>query len=212
MNFILSSDILHILFSLLIGAIIGAEREYRSKSAGLRTMMLVSVGSCIFTLLSLKIGAPNNGDRIAANIITGIGFLGAGVIFKDTDRVTGITTATTIWAVAALGMATGAGYIEIAFIATFIVLIILIGLIYVQAMIEKRNQLRNYKIVCPYEDETLKKYELMFKQFHLRALRGAQSKKENEITGWWKVQGSIENHNAIVNALLNDKKIKEFDF
>jgi putative Mg2+ transporter-C (MgtC) family protein len=206
------SDIAHILFSLLIGAVIGAEREYRSKSAGLRTMMLVSVGSCIFTLLSIHIGSPNNADRIAANIITGIGFLGAGVIFKDDDKVTGITTATAIWSVAALGMAAGAGYIEIAGIATLIILIILIGLIYVQEFIDRSNQLRSYKIVCAYQQETLKKYELMFKQYHLKSFRGRQSKCEDEIVGRWLVQGSVKNHEALVNALLEDKDIKEFDF
>jgi putative Mg2+ transporter-C (MgtC) family protein len=213
MIFSIPSDIAHILFSLLIGAVIGAEREYRSKSAGLRTMMLVSVGSCIFTLLSIHIGSPNNADRIAANIITGIGFLGAGVIFKeDNDKVTGITTATTIWAVAALGMAAGGGYIEIAGVATLIVLIILIGLIYVQEFIDKSNQLRSYKIVCPYQQETLKKYEEMFKEYKLKAFRGSQSKCENEIVGRWVVQGSVKNHEALVNALLQDNDIKEFDF
>ncbi len=212
MAFSISSDIYHILFSLLIGAVIGAEREYRSKSAGLRTMMLVSVGSCIFTLLSLHIGWPNNADRIAANIITGIGFLGAGVIFKEDDKVTGLTTATAIWAVAALGMAAGAGYIEIAGVATCLVLLVLASLFYLQDVIERANQLRNYKIVCAYRQETLKKYELMFKQYHLKAIPGGQSKTADEIIGRWTVQGSVKNHEALVNALLQDADIKEFDF
>lgn len=91
-----TSDYQRLALSLIIGAVIGAEREYRSKSAGLRTMVLVCVGSCLFTILSIRIGANTSTDRIASNIITGIGFLGAGVIFKETNRVTGITTATTI--------------------------------------------------------------------------------------------------------------------
>jgi putative Mg2+ transporter-C (MgtC) family protein len=212
MDFLLTSDIKQILFALLIGAIIGAEREYRSKSAGLRTMMLICVGSCIFTELSIHIGSPNNADRIAANIITGIGFLGAGVIFKDIDKVTGITTATTIWAVAALGMATGAGEMKLAAFGSLVVILILIILVYVQEFIERTNQLRNYKIVCAYKDETLKKYELMFTAYQLKALRGGQNKKDDTITGWWKVQGSIKNHELLVQALLNDKEILEIDF
>lgn len=97
-------DLYRLLIALGIGAIIGAEREYRSKSAGLRTMIMVSLSSCLFTMLSLKIGIDSP-DRIAANILTGLGFVGAGVIFKDENRISGITTATTIWMTAALGMA-----------------------------------------------------------------------------------------------------------
>lgn len=88
-------DLYRLLIALGIGAIIGAERQYRSKSAGLRTMIMVSRSSCLFTILSLKIGIDSQ-DRIAANILTGLGFVGAGGIFKDGNRISGITTATTI--------------------------------------------------------------------------------------------------------------------
>ena len=87
------AEMYRLLLALLIGAVIGAEREYRSKSAGLRTMIMVSVSSCLFTMLSIKIGVDNP-DRLAANVLTGLGFLGAGVIFKDENRISGITTAT----------------------------------------------------------------------------------------------------------------------
>src|SRR5882724_5757237 len=100
--------VLRLIVALVIGGIIGAEREYRSKSAGFRTMMLICLGAALFTILSIEIGEGENRDRIAASIITGIGFLGAGVIFKDENRVNGITTAATIWITAALGMGIGA--------------------------------------------------------------------------------------------------------
>lgn len=208
----LTTDVLRILVAVLIGAAVGAEREYRSKSAGLRTMILVCAGSCIFTLASNYIGAPGNIDRIAANIITGIGFIGAGVIFKDDNRVTGITTATTIWVMAALGMEVGAGNYTTAFIGTAFILIVLVLLIYVQEAIEKVNQLRNYRIVCVYQEETLTKYEELFKKHHLKPLRGRQSKKETKITGNWLVQGSTHNHERLIRELLMDKDILEFDF
>ncbi|HWB27345.1 MAG TPA: MgtC/SapB family protein [Chitinophagaceae bacterium] len=208
----LSTDIERVLVALLIGAVIGAEREYRSKSAGLRTMILVCTGSCVFTLVSLNLGAPDNIDRIAANIITGIGFIGAGVIFKDANRVTGITTATTIWVVAALGMEAGAGNYLTAFIITAIILVVLIMLIYVQDAIGEVNQLRNYRIVCAYQAETLHKYEALFKKHHLKPLRGRQSKKESLITGNWLVQGAVQNHEALIAELLKDRDIIEFDF
>ncbi len=208
----LTPDIKRLLIALLIGALIGAEREYRSKSAGFRTMILVSLGSCLFTILSAHIGGPNNPDRIAANIITGIGFLGAGVIFKEENRVSGITTATTIWMVAALGMSVGIGYIETALITTIIVLAVLTGLVYIQNIIEKFNQLRNYRIVCTYQQETLVRYETMFKKHHLKAIRGKQSKVGEDIVGTWMVQGAIHDHEKFIRQLLLDIEVKEFTF
>ena len=205
-------DIQRLLVALLIGAIIGAEREYRSKSAGLRTMILVCMGACLFTLVSTSMGGHNNPDRIAANIITGIGFIGAGVIFKEENRVTGITTATTIWMVAALGMEAGLGNYQTAFICTGIILVVLIILVYAQNFIGKTNQLRDYRIVCPYHDETLKKYERLFKKHHLNALRGKQSKTGDTITGTWLVQGPVSCHESLIKELLRDADIKEFDF
>ena len=85
----------------IIGAIIGLEREFRSKPAGFRTMILICVGSCLYTILSKEIGGAST-DRIASNIVTGIGFIGAGVIFKEGITVNGLTTAALIWVTAAL--------------------------------------------------------------------------------------------------------------
>ncbi|MGZ3955921.1 MAG: MgtC/SapB family protein, partial [Flavisolibacter sp.] len=100
--------LLRLLMVIAVGGLVGAEREYRSKSAGFRTMILICLGSFLFTTFSKTIGGASP-DRIASNIVTGIGFLGAGVIFKSDNRVNGITTAATIWAVAALGMGVATG-------------------------------------------------------------------------------------------------------
>src|SRR5688572_3924863 len=88
---------------ILVGGLIGVEREYRSKSAGFRTMILICLGSFLFTTFSIHISGGTD-DRIASNIVTGIGFLGAGVIFQSENRINGLTTAAAIWATAALGM------------------------------------------------------------------------------------------------------------
>src|ERR1700761_7297023 len=105
----LSSDIvIKLAVATVVGGLIGAEREYRSKSAGFRTLTLICLGSTIFTIFSQIVCAPGNPDRIASNIVTGIGFVGAGVIFKGEGsggKVSGITTAAMIWVTAALGMA-----------------------------------------------------------------------------------------------------------
>jgi len=212
MNYTLTDDIKQLLIALIVGALVGAEREYRSKSAGFRTMILVCLGSCLFTILSVRIGAPASADRIAANIITGIGFLGAGVIFKGENRVEGITTATAIWMVAALGMAIGSGHYQATIVGTVAVLIVLMLLIPVQAVIEKFNSRRHYRIVCPYRHETLQKYELLFRKFRLHASRGQQSRVGDTITGNWDVTGPEKNHEKMIRHLLDDPDITEFEF
>ncbi|MGE8561758.1 MAG: MgtC/SapB family protein [Acinetobacter sp.] len=204
-------DLYRLLIALGIGAIIGAEREYRSKSAGLRTMIMVSLSSCLFTILSLKIGIDSQ-DRIAANILTGLGFVGAGVIFKDENRISGITTATTIWMTAALGMAAGAGYELLSLFATFIVLIVLIFLIYVQEHIEDLSQARTYRITCPYQIKILENYEELFKTYKMKVVRSVQHKTEHRFSGRWILIGSAENHKKLTAYLLNDSNIQELSF
>jgi putative Mg2+ transporter-C (MgtC) family protein len=106
-----------------LGAAVGVERELRERQAGLRTHLLVCLGSALFTLVSAygfsEWGARVDPTRIAAQIVTGIGFLGAGAIIRQGLSVRGLTTAATLWLVAAIGMAAGAGYWEAALLATF---------------------------------------------------------------------------------------------
>src|SRR5579872_7141716 len=142
--------LLKLVLSIVIGGILGAEREYRSKSAGFRTLTLICLGAAIFTIFSQIIGGSGNPDRIASNIVTGIGFVGAGVVFKGdgTSKVNGITTAAMIWVTAALGMTIGAGYWLTAIIATGMVLVVLFIFSLLEGWIDRANQIRKYRIVC----------------------------------------------------------------
>lgn len=140
-----SETAVQLLISFIIGTAIGIEREYRNKAAGLRTMIMICLGSTIFMEISLALGG-NSPDRIASNIITGMGFLGAGVIFKDGLTITGITTATTIWITAALGMAVGAGEYFIALVGSIVVLVVLLMFEKIQSLITRTHQERIYKI------------------------------------------------------------------
>ena len=97
----LSEDIFKILLAIGIGGAIGLEREYRDKAAGFRTLIFICVGATLFAMLSSKLAGDRDPTRIAANIVSGVGFLGAGVILRDGGRVVGLTTAATIWLVAA---------------------------------------------------------------------------------------------------------------
>src|SRR5580692_9534556 len=168
------TDILvKLILAVLIGGAIGAEREYRSKSAGFRTLTLICLGATIFTIFSQYIGGPGNPDRIASNIVTGIGFVGAGVVFKGdgTSKVNGITTAAMIWVTAALGMTIGAGYLLVAGIGAVVILLVLFIFALLEDWIDRVNQIRRYKIVCPFENETLHRYEMLFKSHRLKFKR-----------------------------------------
>jgi putative Mg2+ transporter-C (MgtC) family protein len=125
--------VLRTLIALLIGSAVGIEREYRGHAAGVRTLAMVSVGSCIFTALGVYVfpGHATDPTRIAAQVVTGVGFLGAGAIFRAEDGVKGLTTAATVWVVAALGMAVGFGLF---IIATAAAVIVLIGLVLVRPL------------------------------------------------------------------------------
>jgi len=123
---------LQLLAAAFLGGAIGLEREYWRKAAGLRTHMLVSLGACLFTILSREafvefIGKTNyDPSRIAANIIVGIGFIGAGVIIQARGRIKGITTAAGVWLAAAIGMAIGCHFYTIAVFTTLIAVVILV--------------------------------------------------------------------------------------
>jgi len=118
-----------LLIAALLSGAVGLEREVHLKAAGFRTHMLVGVGSALFTLLSLTAFGPvSDPARVSAQIVTGVGFLGAGAIFKEGATVQGLTTAAGLWTVAAIGMASGAGSLVLAVVATAVVLLVLFGL------------------------------------------------------------------------------------
>jgi len=113
--------------SIICGMIIGMERRRHEKPAGLRTLTLICLGSTVFTLASILIAGDEVADRgrIAAQVVTGVGFLGAGVIIRDRGRVRGLTTAATIWTVSAIGVMIGAGYAVAGLALSFVMLGIL---------------------------------------------------------------------------------------
>lgn len=147
-----SEELLRVVVAAGLGGLVGLERELREREAGFRTHLLVSVGSCLFTLVSaygfheFLVGGGSivraDPTRIAAQIVTGIGFLGAGAIIRQGFSVRGLTTAATLWVVAAIGMASGAGYYSAAVITTALVLFSLwpLRIIAFQAMHRFRPQ------------------------------------------------------------------------
>lgn len=131
-------DVFGIMLAVILGAAVGLEREISGKAAGLRTNVLICLGAAVFTIISRQLGIDADGSvtRIAAQIVTGVGFLGAGAIIQDRGGVYGLTTAASIWLVASIGMACGARMYQLAGICTFIAVIVLFGLGHVAKSVE----------------------------------------------------------------------------
>jgi len=213
MNFNLD-DFYRLGMALLVGGIIGAERERHKKAVGLRTLILISMGSALFTILSYRIGLYYSREpgRIAANIVSGIGFLGAGVILEEHGRVTGLTTAATIWVTAALGMAAGAGEYLLSVGAALTVLIVLMVFTRFEEYLEISSETRTYQITTKISWDKYKELKSLFKEHHLPIQSYKQEKKGNEMVCTFEVYGTTKRHDKLVQKLLGDKEIKEVWF
>lgn len=133
-----------LLLSAFLGSALGLEREFRRKYAGLRTNILIAIGSTLFTVMSIDLSWGSGGDptRVAAQIVTGIGFLGAGAIMRTGAGIRGLTTAAMIWVNAAIGVAVGGGEYKLAIIATGVTLLVLVLLNPVENWMARRRHAR----------------------------------------------------------------------
>jgi putative Mg2+ transporter-C (MgtC) family protein len=142
-----SSDLIKVAVAVFCGAILGLERQYKNKTAGFRTIILICLGSTIFTMISQRAGQGVN-----INLVTGVGFIGAGVIFKDNISVNGLTTAAVIWVAAAIGMANGSGNYMLAIISTFVTLVVLIVFHVFEMYLDKINHEKLLSLVFDSDD------------------------------------------------------------
>ena len=213
MDPILTDNIIKLGMAVLVGGLIGAEREYQDKAAGFRTIILITLGSALFTIFSLSIDPGFTQTRIAANIVTGIGFLGAGAIIREHGKIGGLTTAATIWLSAALGMEIGAGALEFVLVSTGVVLIVLFIFPLVERRIDRIREARTYKVVI--ESGNAKGIETIQQALEacsLNAIESHQRKTESAITSTLLVVGSPKNQKKFVEMLMKDKSVKEFDY
>ena len=130
-----------LLLAAALGSVLGFEREWRQKNAGLKTNTLIAMGSALFTLMSIDLSASSGGDatRVASQIVTGIGFLGAGAIIRTQDGIRGLTTAAMIWVNAAIGVAVGGGEYRLAIIATGVTLVVLTVMAPLEKFLDRRK-------------------------------------------------------------------------
>ena len=196
--------------ALLVGTVIGAEREYKNKSAGLRTLILICLGSTLFTMISGSLGAESETGRIASNIVTGIGFLGAGAIMREGLTVSGLTTASSIWVTAALGMAVGAGEYYLSIFGTLIVISVLTLFGFVQPVLERYRKAIELHITLMGDDELVLEEEMS--RFNLRFEKIRTIKKNGDSVFHYDVSGPKNQLQLFLKTLNRNPAIKSFEY
>ncbi|HNQ24070.1 MAG TPA: MgtC/SapB family protein [Phycisphaerae bacterium] len=198
-EFTLSAEhAVRLLIALLLGGVIGIERELRDKPAGLRTMILICVGAALFTIISEEFGPPiGERTRIAAQIVTGVGFLGAGAILREGNYIFGLTTAATIWAVSAVGMAVGFGRIALGAFATCVILISLLAFHEVQRWLDSLRDLEEYIIATRNTDEALQRVYALFADARLRMLYRNWHEEGNQVVFTIRAMGTKRRHEQL---------------
>lgn len=206
-----------VFFSLLCGGLIGLERELKQKAAGLKTLMLICLGAALYTSLSVIVAATfaNEGfwgdpARIAAQIVPGIGFLGAGAIIQSRGNVLGLTTAATIWVVAAIGVIVGFGNEFLALGISVIVVAVLVAITYFEGKFLGRAKVYHCDIIAEDPDgeartmitDSLEQNDLKFEDFNL-------STKGKLSTIRIRYIGSESGHKKFLHELWSSSRVKE---
>jgi putative Mg2+ transporter-C (MgtC) family protein len=203
-------DVGKLVLAIVIGSVIGAEREYRDKSAGFRTLVFICVGAALFTMFSLKIDPEDNPARIAAQIVSGVGFLGAGAILRDHRRVVGLTTAAMIWLTAALGMGVGSGNYLLSGVGAGLILIVLWIFPYIEQWIDSLSGTEHYEVVCAHTPGRYEELLNQAQQAQLQLISSKCNKANKNLIITMVLKGSPKRQATLSAQLLNDPNILEF--
>jgi len=196
-----------ILAAFAAGATLGLEREYHNKPAGFRTMILITVSSCLFTILSNSWG----GDRIASNIVTGIGFIGAGVVFKEGANVKGITSAAIIWMAAAIGMCIGLQHYVLAAMVVVLVMLVLLALFKFETAFDNLHQMKSYEIRFVAEEYSIDELEREFTGMHIKFLRTKTSKQMGIVSVEYNIEIHPGKRDQFESFLIRNSHISSFE-
>jgi putative Mg2+ transporter-C (MgtC) family protein len=203
---IANQDLIKIAIAVLCGGILGLERQYKNKTAGFRTIILICLGSTIFTMI-----AQRAGQGVNINIVTGVGFIGAGVIFKDNISVNGLTTAAVIWISAAIGMATGSGNYMLAMISTVLTLLVLVLFHILESYLDKIHHEKLLLLVFNSSNfDDLLSLEYIIHKHHLKLQRRLVTKKDGCMQAAIFVTGHKKYIAKLDEKLLSMPEIKSF--
>ncbi len=203
---------MRLMFAIILGSTVGFERAMRDKPAGFRTNILICVGSCVFAIASQTlIGDDTDRTRIAAQIVSGVGFLGAGAIIRDSRGIVGLTTAATIWVMAAIGMSVGFGQYALAILGTAGVLVVLLGIPALGGILGEHRELEEYRIVAQKSQDQIDRVELMFQDATLKITLKDYFERGGKIIFNIKALGAQSAHEALRKKilLLDDLQLTE---
>jgi putative Mg2+ transporter-C (MgtC) family protein len=201
-----NQDLIKVATAVLCGGLLGLERQYKNKTAGFRTIILICLGSTLFTMVAQHASQVAN-----INIVTGVGFIGAGVIFKDQIGVSGLTTAAVIWVSAAIGMVIGSNNLMLGIISTVLTLTVLILFSILESFIDKIHRDKLFVIVFTDADyRHMNSIEKLIIKNHLTAQPIQISKKDGclELSIW--VTGHRKHLKKLDEELLTMAEIKSF--
>lgn len=192
-----------LLVAVVLGGAIGLERELRGKAAGLRTNILICLGATLFTHLSVHLAGPS-GDpgRIAAQVVTGIGFLGAGTILHSKGTIAGLTSAATIWLVAAIGVAVGAGAVFEAAGATLLTLLVLRGLGALEPLVQRQSVTSRLSVAVPPDRDRTEDIEQVVRAAGLEVEEVRREARGDQVVVHLAVRGPKRLHDEARLALL----------
>jgi putative Mg2+ transporter-C (MgtC) family protein len=212
---VLQQDLLRLLVAAVLGGLIGLERELKRRPAGLRTHMFICIGAAMFTILSSELAGAFTGDhtRIAAQIIPGIGFIGAGsILHARSGGVTGLTTAATIFVVASIGMACGGGFFALALFASIGIFIALRALGWMEGQFGLKALIMNYSVLSdqPAADLVSEAHSIVEQQGKdLSGLRIGRFEGRQQLA--FSVEGTRREQKVLMDALHRSDLLKNFE-
>ena len=204
--------IVRMLVALAIGGAIGLEREFKGKPAGIRTNMLMCFGACLIMIISIEVARMRGGTadpgRIAAQVVTGIGFLGAGTIIRSRFHVAGLTTAATIWVLSALGLAIGAGYLLLAVVGGFLITLTLTLIGYVEKALKRRRGYYVVQLDLENREGIIGSILELFRDMHIHSTVQDINRSGANWTAVLDYYASMPEHEGLIDRLSSAEGVK----
>ena len=194
--------------AVILGGAVGLERELGGKPAGLRTNILICMGSVLYTKLSISLGVAGDHSRVAAQIVTGVGFIGAGTILHARGAVVGLTSAATIWVVAAIGVALGAGLALEAVGTTLFVIVVLQGLGRIEKVVERQATVSRLLVHAKPDPSPLEDLETVVRRTGVDIVSQETRRENVDLVVEFELRGAKRLQDQVMIALLHHPSVR----